>query len=325
MEMYDLAAIDVLRPTLSHQGKDPKWASDLSEWEDVNEWPEWIRQAWFASYSAWSSFHALEKNKGKYLGNVAIQIKQKCFVMYVAIREGAYILCIAKCPSRELFQGEARCRQTWQRDSGELCAAHQCLAILFPSLYNTVETRPSTSAQRSIWLAAISMDHFSTAYYSCHYLLLLIKSIAWQFVYHLTKWGLARGEQSRAHLTFHYLSCGQCERPEKHRRTISLVRHIFLHQLIVYSMWQVQIQREKTQKATKQKRSLLFSSLPFSILWHFHRSHESSREARSMFCWLRGNIVTCFQWWISAVGTWQFSFSPKCFSFLKFFFLWNMT
>ena len=58
----------------------------------------------------------------------------------------------------------------WQEDSWELCAAHQCILIPFLILYNTVDMRPLTSSQRRARLTGVSMDHFGTACYCCHYL-----------------------------------------------------------------------------------------------------------------------------------------------------------
>lgn len=60
----------------------------------------------------------LRKNKDKVLGNAAIQIKQKCFVMYVEVSEGAY-RAHTKCPSGESFKGAARCFGTIGKKTAE--------------------------------------------------------------------------------------------------------------------------------------------------------------------------------------------------------------
>lgn len=224
LEMCDLGAVDVL--SLSGSPWE-KWAPDQSKEEDVNEGPGWVRQAWFASYSACPSFHASSKNKDKYLGNVAIQIKQKCFVMYVEVTEGAS-RAHTKCPSGESFKGAARSRGRLGKETATAAAAQPSHTACFPAYVTQWKWGPGPPHRgQQGWPACIRDLSGMASILNPALLPASSKITAWPFVYHLTKGGLT-GE-SCSQPTWHVLSFHPgpaCEGPERHQRSHSLIRHI---------------------------------------------------------------------------------------------------
>lgn len=79
-----------------------------------------------------------------------------------------------------------------------------------------------------------------------------------------------------------------------HQRSKTLIRHMFLHQLIVYSMWLIQIQQKKLKcKQTKETFTLLLAR------WlYFTEAMRADEGPEVYFLDCKQNTLKCFHWWI---------------------------